>query len=168
MKKLFATIGILTMIGMVVAVGVGAADEATVTATVTVQNISVSVSDGTVPYGTLGLDSTENTCDLPDTQTATNDGNVTEDFNIRGQNSTDGWTLAATAGSDQYVHNFFASSDSCGDGTGTALTTSSTELTSGVAVDGTYDFDLEVNTPTSTSSYDEQSIDVTVQAVASS
>ena len=45
---------IFLMIGALLTTTVYAASTATVTATVTVQNISVSVSDGTVTYGTLG------------------------------------------------------------------------------------------------------------------
>src|SRR4051812_19098481 len=80
---------------------------ATVAATVTLQNVSVSVSDGSVSYGTLATNTTKTTLSggLNDQQTATNAGNVAEDFNIKGQNSTD-WTLGSTAASDQYIHKF--------------------------------------------------------------
>src|SRR3989339_877269 len=83
----------------------GAAETASVTATVTAQNVSVTVADGTVTYGTTSLGSSKNTVALSDTQTATNAGNVTSQLNIKGQNST-AWTLAGTAGSDIYVHKF--------------------------------------------------------------
>lgn len=145
---------------------VKAADTGTVTATVTVQNISVSVSDGTVTYGTLATSATEDTTTsgLDDSQTATNDGNVTEDFNIRGQNSAN-WTLGATAGADTYVHSF-CTSNCDSSPTWTALTTSNQTLATGVAASGSQTFDLQIETPTSTTSYTEQSVDVTIQAVA--
>ncbi len=84
-----------------------AATTATVTATVTVQNISVSVSDGSVAYGILSTSSTNDTTsgNLDDSQSATNDGNVSVDFNIRGQDTAD-WTLASSVGADQYKHDF--------------------------------------------------------------
>jgi hypothetical protein len=43
-----------------------------------------------------------------DSQTATNDGNIAEDFNISSSNATGGtgWTLAGTIGADQYNHSF--------------------------------------------------------------
>ena len=146
---------------------VQAASTATVTATVTVQNVSVSVSDGSVSYGTLGTSSNANTAsgDLDDSQTATNNGNVSEDFNIRGAD-TSAWTLAVSIGADQYKHDF-CTSDCDGTPTWTALTTSYQTLSSSVSASGTQVFDLRLNTPSSSSSYSEQSADVTVQAVAS-
>jgi hypothetical protein len=136
----------------------------TVTATVTAQEVSLSVSDGTVAYGILALEASQDTTGdgLNDTQTVTNTGNVTADFTINGQNSSP-WTLAGSIGADQYMHQF-----SIDDGTAwTALTTSPQSLSSGVAPDGTTDLDLKITLPTSTSSYDEQSVDVTVQVSAS-
>jgi len=157
----------------VVGVLVQAADTATVTATVTVQNISVSVSDGSISYGTMAVNSWKSTLssDMPpsgDMQTATNNGNVTEDFNIKGQNSAN-WTLGSSQGSEQYVHQFCndtANDCSTPPTNYTALTTSYATLATGVATSGTIDFQLRLGTPTSTSSYTQQSVDVTVQAVA--
>jgi len=163
MKSLIASICILAMFGMTLGMIAKAADTATVTATVTVQNISVSVTDGTVTYGTLAQNSTKNTCDLTDTQTATNNGNVTENFNIKGQNSTN-WTLGATAGSDIYTHKF--STATCPTFTGTALTISYQSLATSIAPSGTKSFDLEINTPNPSTVFTVQSVDVTVQAVA--
>lgn len=146
---------------------VSAASSATVTATVTVQNISVSVSDGTVAYGTLALSSTQNTTSsgTNDSQIATNDGNVSEDLNIRGQN-TGSWTLAGSVGANQYKHDFCITT--C-DTTPvwTALTTSNQTLSAATAASGTSTFDLRINTPSSSSSYAQQSVDVIVQASAS-
>lgn len=143
-----------------------AADEATVTATVTVQNVSVTVSDGTVTYGTLGTSSSANTTSsgTNDSQTATNNGNVTSNLNIKGQNTT-AWTLAGSIGADQYKHDFcITTCDSSP--TWTALTTNYQTLASGVATSGTQVFDLRLNTPSSSTSFTQQSANVTVQAVA--
>ncbi|MEK7572062.1 MAG: hypothetical protein AAB553_07360 [Patescibacteria group bacterium] len=139
-----------------------AATTASVTATVTVQNISVAVSDGTVSYGTLALNTSGGT-NGSDTQTATNDGNVTVDFNVRGQN-TAAWTLGATAGSNQYVHRFCVATCGSAPTNYTALTTSYQTLASSKAASATQTFDLHITTPTSTSSYAQQSVDITVQA----
>ncbi len=143
---------------------------ATVSATVTLQNISVTVADGSVSYGTLAANTTKTTLSggLNDQQVATNAGNVAEDFNIKGQNSAD-WTLNSTAGTDQYVEKFCIAT--CGTeaspGAGfTALTTSYAALATNVAVSGTQAFDLLINTPTSSTHYSSQSVDVIVQAVA--
>ena len=127
--------------------------------------VSVSVSDGAVTYGTIPANSTKSTCtsELNDAQTLTNDGNVTENFNIRGQNSAN-WTLAAATGSDQYVQKFLNGTCSIFSG-GTALTTSTQSFATGVAVSGTATLNLQINTPNPSSVYTQQSVDVTITAV---
>ena len=166
-KSFFSLFGLLIILAILFGSSARAADEGTVTATVTVKNISVTVNDGTVAYGTLGQNATADT-EPADGQTATNNGNVTEDFNIKGQNSGD-WTLAGTAGSDAYIHRFC--NDTANDCTApptnyTALTTSYQTLSTGAATGDTTLFQLQINTPNPSTVYTEQSIDVTVQAVA--
>lgn len=141
-----------------------AASTATVTATVTVQNVSVTVSDGTVAYGTLSTNSSSGT-NGSDTQTATNNGNISEGLNIKGQD-TASWTLSSSAGSDQYVHRFCTSTCGSAPTNYTALTTNYQTLSASVAANGTQTFDLHITTPTSSSSFTQQSVDVVVQAVA--
>jgi len=128
--------------------------------------ISISVSDGSVSYGIMAANSTKNTTNsgLNDSQTATNNGNVTENLNIKGQNSAN-WTLAAAVGNEQYTHKFC--DINCDTSPAwTALTTSYQTLATAISVSGTQDFDLQVGTPTTTSHYTQQSVNVTVQAVA--
>ncbi len=169
--RIVADILILTLIFVCNATITLAAGTATVAATVTLQNVSVSVADGSISYGTLATNVTKTTLSggLNDQQTATNSGNITEDLNIKGQNSVS-WTLSGTAGADQYVHKFCIAT--CGTegtpGAGfTALTTSYAALGTSIAASGTAAFDLLINTPTSSSVFTSQSVDVTVQAVAS-
>lgn len=142
-----------------------AASTGTVTATVTVENVSVSVTDGSVAYGTLSTNTSAGT-NGSDTQTATNDGNIAEDLLIKGANTT-AWTLGATAGSDQYTHKFCVSSCTSAPTNFTALTTSNQNLATSVAASGTQTFDLYITTPTSSSSYTQQSASVTITASAS-
>jgi len=166
-KKFITLIAVLGLGGMIIAYAVAfAADTATVTATVTMQKISLSVSDGTVDYGILPADTTESTCssELGDAQTVTSDGNVAEDFNIKGQNSAN-WTLASTAGTDQYVHSFATSTCSTWPG-GTALSTSYATLATNVAPNATTTLNLQIHTPTSSSVYTQQNVDVMLEAVA--
>jgi hypothetical protein len=139
---------------------------ATVAATVTTQNISLSVADGTVTYGTLSSNATKSTiaADLNDTQVATNNGNVAEDFNVKGQNSA-GWTLGASAASDQYVHKFCTATCASPPTNFAALTTSYAALASNVATSGTQNMDLQITTPNPSTQFTQQSVDVTVQAV---
>jgi hypothetical protein len=127
--------------------------------------VSVSVSDGAISYGILPANSTKSTCtsELNDAQTVTNDGNVTENFLIRGQNSAN-WTLAATAGSNQYVHKFLNGSCSTFSG-GTALTTTDQSFVTGISPNGTTTLNLQINTPSQSTVYTQQSVDVTITAV---
>lgn len=138
------------------------ATTATVSATVTVQNISVSASDGTVAYGTLGVNSSAGT-NGSDTQTATNNGNITEDLLIKGANSAN-WTLGATAGTDQYVHKFCLATCAAPPTNYTALTTSYQDIHEDLAASGTQTFDLYITTPTSSTSFSQQSVDITILA----
>lgn len=137
-------------------------DEVSLTITYTAApTISVTVSDGSVGYGYISSGSTEETTSsgLNDTQTATNNGDVAEDFSIKGQDSTN-WTLGASAGSEQYVHEFSTNSG----GAWTALTTSNQSLVSNVAASGTQDFDLRITPPSSTSNFTQQDVSVTITA----
>ncbi|MDQ3094215.1 MAG: hypothetical protein M3Q70_03515 [bacterium] len=151
-----------------------AASTGNVSATVTPQNISVSVSDGTVAYGVLTLNSAQNTTasGVNDTQVATNDGNVTEDFNISSTDATSGttWTLAGTAGANQYTHAF------CNTGSGAPdvcdatptwnnLANAYNTLKTAVAPAGTNRFDLRINTPTTSTDFVQKTVTVTIQAV---
>ncbi|MCL4384224.1 hypothetical protein M1116_02130 [Patescibacteria group bacterium] len=146
------------------------ATEASVAATVTAQNISVGVSDATITYGVMGVGTSKDTTNrggmLNDSQVLTNDGNITENINIRGQNSAN-WTLAvgSTAGSDIYTHKWCTSNCDSAPTWNTIITTNGTLQTS-VGVGGTLWFDLQLGTPTSSSNYTQQSVDVTIQAVA--
>ena len=171
MKSLIANICILGMIGIVIGTGVFADTEAQVTATVKVQNISVSVTDGTVDYGTLVAGGVEDTTTngVNESQTATNDGNVTEDFNIKGEDVSAGcsWTLAATQGDEQYFHKF-CTSDCDSNPTWTALTTDYQTLATGVSESGSQVFDLQIGVPSSTTCTAQATATVTVQAVAGS
>ncbi|OGH43577.1 MAG: hypothetical protein A3H50_01690 [Candidatus Levybacteria bacterium RIFCSPLOWO2_02_FULL_37_10] len=108
------------------------------------------------------------TIDLTDTQTLTNDGNVLETFNIKGQNTACPWTLAATAGTDQYTHEFCKKTDvSCASPPTnyTALTTAYQTLYTSVAAAGTKQLDLRITVPTTSTCSIQQSADVTIQAV---
>ena len=145
-----------------------AAETGTVTATVTVQNISLTVSDGSIAYGIIALNSSNDTTLLTDPQTVTNTGNVTIDVNIKGQNSAP-WTLAATAGADQYVHQYCLATCTGYPTNYTPMTTSYAlainDLTTGTP---TQILHLGITAPTSSTSFVQQSVDVMVQAISAS
>jgi hypothetical protein len=127
--------------------------------------VSVSVSDGAISYGTLSANSTKSTCtsELNDAQIVTNNGNTNENFLIRGQNSAN-WTLATTTGSNQYVHKFLNGACSTFSG-GTALTTTDQSFVTGISPNGTTTLNLQINTPSQSTVYTQQSVDVTITAV---
>jgi hypothetical protein len=134
--------------------------------------ISITVSDASVAYGVLDVNTSKETTsgELNDTQVATNNGSVAEDFNIKGQDSAD-WTLAGSAGNEQYVHSFCTAGGGSPDPcdavpTWTASTTSYQTLASNIATSGTKRFDLKVTMPTATTATADQTVSVIVQAVA--
>jgi hypothetical protein len=150
------------------AMPVFAATTAVVSATVTAQNISITLTtDGAVAYGTQTVGGNEDTTDdgINDTETVQNNGNITEDFDIKAANSTN-WTLAATAGADQFAHKFcITTCDSSP--TWTALTTNDQALAASVAASGTQAIDLQLLMPTSSTVFTQQTLSVTVTASAS-
>lgn len=161
-RLVLTTVSLIIFALALVIIPVHAADTAAVTATVTIQNISVSVNDGTVAYGTLALNTSAGT-NGTDTQTATNDGNVTVDFNIRGHDSA-AWTLENTAGANQYVHRFCTASCATPTTNYSALEEDYDTLATNKAASQTQTFDLHISTPTSTSTHAQQNVNVTVQA----
>lgn len=133
--------------------------------------VSISVSDAAVSYGILAAGATKDTTSsgINDTQSAINVGNVTEDFNLKGQNSA-AWTLGSLADNEQYVHYFCTtgsgSPDPCdASPTWVALTTTYQALATSIAINGSQRFDLKINAPSSTTTTVQQSVDVIVQAV---
>lgn len=139
---------------------------ATVAATVTVTNVALTVADASIAYGSLGLSTARSTSSgMWDTQSATNTGNVAEDFFIAGTDSAN-WTLGATSSSETYRHAFCLSACESTPTNYTALTTGNTILVSNVAAGAATRFDLALTTPTATANYTQQSVDVIVTATA--
>ncbi|MDO8498237.1 MAG: hypothetical protein Q7S44_00380 [bacterium] len=133
-------------------------------------SVSISItSDGVITYGTLPVGTSQDTTPTTgynDTQTAKNNGGVTENFNIKTSNATGGtqWTLGAAPGTDVFAHEF-----STNGGTGwTAFTTADSyqTLATGITANSTQNFDLRITVPTTSSDYQQKTITVTVQAVA--
>ena len=167
MKTVNSALLIVVLSTLLLIPKVFAADTVQVSATVTAQNISLSVSDGTISYGILAVSTTKATVNLApvDTQTVTNDGNVTEQFNIKGTDSAN-WTLENAVGADQYVHKFCASSCGTPPTNYTALSEASyTTLAASIAPLGTQSLDLEISTPSSSTVFTSQNVNVMVQAV---
>jgi hypothetical protein len=166
MIKRILTISMAVALILVLALpmAVGAAN--TVTCTVTGELVSVAVTDGSVAYGTLALGASADTL-AGDHQTATNNGTINEDFDIKSSNAIGAvsWTLADTAGSNQYFHDF--SVDPGPPRAWIHMANTDQELASDVAPAGSQVFDLRIGMPTSTSDYTQHTITVTITATAS-
>jgi len=165
MKNLLVTICILGVVGLFTGVSVWGGASSTISCTVTAKNISLSVSDGSIAYGTLAVNSSTTSATLGDTQVVTNDGNVTEDINVMSSDATGGtqWNLASTTGSDEYLHRF--SNDAEANWTICATDHSYSQLKNALGANGTTSLDLCIDTPTASTDYQQKTINVTVQAV---
>lgn len=166
-KQYSASIAVVVVLSLFTWFTVSAQSTGTVTATVAVQNIAVSVSDGSIAYGTIASSGTETTINLSDTQTATNDGNVASTFNVKSQNATSGsgtdWTLASSVGADQYTHEVSTTTGSNWSFMSTSYLTATTSVPAG----NTADIDFRVGVPSSSTDTDTKNADITVQVVAS-
>lgn len=137
------------LIGLLLCATVLGGATSTVTCTVSAQQVAISVSDGEVNYDVVDLSSDWSTlvAEGNDQQTATNDGNVAEDFNIKSSDAvgTTTWVLSDSAiGSNQYMHKFSTTTGSRWE----AMATSSYDtLASSVAATSSTVFDLQVLTP---------------------
>ncbi len=166
-KQLIASICILGLLGMAVGVVATAATTADVSATVTAELISVSVSNGSVTYGILPLNTSKNTVTLTQTQVVTNNSNVAVDLEVKSSDAVGGtqWNLAATNASlDEFTHEFAPDGSTW---TGFNVD-NSTYVTLGAgniaASGGTQNLDLRIKTPTSVTDNVEKTITVTVLA----
>ena len=165
-KKILLFLGITFFSFFLLAAVTGAATEDSVAATVTVQNIACSVDDADISYGVLTTSATAHTAagGNGETQTLTNDGNDNVDFDLKGVD-TASWTLSATAGDEDYIHDYCVS-DCDGTPTWVPLTLSYAEIATGVAALGTQDFDARISTPTITLDFTEQTATIWGQCSA--
>lgn len=175
MRKSFVFFSIVALCLLVVSpffvknVGAGTTDTVAATVTAVIYSVSLDNGDG-IAFGSVAQSSSGDTttAGVNDSTTATNDGSVAAKFNIKAVDSTGGagWTLGSNPGVETYGLNFCTSD--C-DGTPTwnsvGISPSYATLAVSVAATGTQVFDLQVETPTSTTETTEQAITVTVQAV---
>jgi hypothetical protein len=166
-KRILAVVAVLALVGALLPAIVFAADTGTVSCTVSAVLVSVTVTDGSVAYGTLALNTTKSTlaAELNDRQTATNSGTVAENFTIKSSNATrisgTNWTLVTgTPSLNEFKHEFSTN----GSFPGTAMTNSYTTLKTNVLSGSNQTFDLRITMPGSTTDYLEHTITVTVMA----
>src|SRR3989338_8333330 len=92
----------IAVVGIFLVHSVRAASTATVAATVSATNLAVSVSDGSIAFGSVALNTATTTAGgTGQTQTVSNDGSDAA-INVKSSNATGGttWTLGTSAGSD--------------------------------------------------------------------
>src|SRR3990167_4083122 len=143
-----------------------AADTATVSATVTATNLAVSVTDGSITFGSVALNTATSTATYDDqTQTVSNDGSNAV-INVKSGNATGGttWTLGTSPGSDTFkleVSTTTGSTYMTFQATDTYLTASSSSasLTSGP-------LDFQFTTPTVSTDFVQKSLTITVQVTS--
>lgn len=155
------------------ALPVWAGESEEIEATVTPYLVSLTLSESSLAYGVVPLN-TQNRPPVNDPAiTATNNGTVTERFYIKGANATnaggDTWTLGTEADLetiDYYVHEFGMGS-SPSDSDLIALTTGNSYMpdTADTAIGGEHQFKIRISTPkTISGAYTEYSTAVTVTA----
>jgi hypothetical protein len=159
--------GTIIVVAIVVLSGYSAraATTATVAATVTATSLAVSVSDGSIAFGSVALNTATTTAGNSDTQTVTNDGSTAQ-LNVKATDATGGttWTLATSAGSDAYkfeVSTTTGSSYMTLQGANTYLTASTTFSTL-----STGNLDFRLTTPSDSTDFVQKSITVTVQVTS--
>ncbi len=139
-----------------------AQDTDTVTATVTATNLAVSVTDGSIAFGSVALNTATSTVGTAQTQTVSNDGSNAA-LNVKSSNATNGtsWTLGTNPGSDIFkleVSTTTGSTYGTLQATDVYLTASSTfaSLTNQAV-------DFRFTTPTVSTDFVEKSVTITVQ-----
>jgi hypothetical protein len=143
-----------------------AADTGNVQVTVTAKSVSVTVTDGTVAFGSVDLGTSTSTVGGADTQVVANAGNITEDINIKCSDATGGtvnWILSAATGSNQFAMEFSSTTGS----DWSQITASNTyfALISGMSSAVTNTLDLQLHMPSASDDSVEKTIEITVQAV---
>jgi len=144
-----------------------------VAATVTLSNISVTIPSGyptSVDYGVLQLNSQA----VPQTYIPAgntylrvqNNGGAAEDLVIKGANATCGtgtWTIGSLPGANTYSHLFGVGATPS---SYAVLGTGGSTLAGNVAVNGNVDFNLKIQTPSSSIVYGKYSTTVSIIATA--
>jgi len=139
-----------------------AQDTDTVTATVTATNLAVSVTDGSIAFGSVALNTSTTTVGTGQTQTVSNDGSNAV-LNVRSSDATNGtaWEVGTSPGSNIFrleISTTTGSSYSTFQDTDVYLTASSTF---GSLLNQVVDF--RFTTPTVSTDFVQKSITITVQ-----
>ncbi len=161
-RHLAAIATILLFIALLSWRGTRAAETGTIAATVSATNLSVSVSDGTIAFGSIALNTATTTAGNGYTQVATNDGSEAA-LNVKSGNATGGttWTLGSSPGSNTFKLEVSTTTGS----TYMTLQAADTYLTASSTFASLADqnLDFRFTTPTASDDFVEKSLTITVQ-----
>lgn len=172
MKKITISIAVFSLLALV-ALPVIAAESGSVSATVTPTFVSITVTDGSVNYGSLGLSESDNTLDgtASETQTITNVGSVSTDITLSSSDAVGdsvNWDLENIPGTDIFSHSYdidgvvespsFTDFPADNSNTGTVATLANNGNTATL--------DLKIEMPTGITDVSVHNITVTVLATA--
>ncbi|MBI4136021.1 MAG: hypothetical protein HY481_00510 [Candidatus Vogelbacteria bacterium] len=164
--KITVLVLLLTLVGGLILWQItDAASTATVSATVTATNLDLSVSSGSITYGSVALNTATTTAGNGYTQTVTNNGSTMK-LNAKSSDASGGtaWTLGTSPGSNIFKHEVSTTSGSTYmtfQATDTYLTASTS-----IAASLTQVMDFRLTTPTASSDFVQKTITLTVQAAA--
>ncbi len=162
-RLLISIVAVITALAVFfVSFHVFAQDTDTVTATVTATNLAVSVSDGTIAFGSVALNTATTTVGTAQTQTVTNDGSNAV-LNVKSTDATNGtaWTLGTNPGSNIFKLEVSTTSGS----TYGTLTATDVYLTASSTFSslGNQPTDFRFTTPTVSTDFVQKSLTITVQ-----
>jgi hypothetical protein len=158
-KKLFVVLSLVASLTTALYL-TSSAEDKTVNATITPLVISLEVSATTVDYGTREANAGEVVAN-PSQILVTNTGTVNENFLITGANSASGqWTLAATPGTNEFVHLFSQDNSNF-----VNMTTTAKPFRSTVAPEAEVPLYLRLNVPTTITQTAVQILPVKITAI---
>lgn len=130
--------------------------------------VSLDVNTSSVTYGPVSMGDIDISPQGDPAILISQNGNVNEDFSIRGDNAVSTgttWTLASTTGVSQYVHKYGATpAPEIPTGFG-PLTTANNTFSANVAPGGGRNLKLKISTPSSTTTYSQFTTTVVLTAV---
>lgn len=169
--KLLAIFSLVALLGAALSLPAMADGSVPISATVSAKSISVTVDPTLIDYGALAFEESRSSTALGITFTATNDGNVNENFSVKGADATGAdptftWTIQEGALNCPTQTNRYRHSVTPAGGSLIFLTTDQQDLASGVAPSGTKSFTSEFRMPCNGSDGTGQTASTTITVVA--
>lgn len=164
----YCALAFLVILSLISWQAVEALDTGTIAATVTASNLSLTVSPGSISYGSVALNAATTTVGHGYTQTVTNTGSTMK-LNVKSSDAINGttWILdTSNATLDHYMHEVSTTTGSAYmkfPANNTYITASSTMYT---GAGNTQALDFQLTTPNTSSDFVQKTITITVQATS--